>query len=267
MKKVVFAAVLAFAAAASLVWSDPRTMIDIVPPSGLEAKQADLTILHRFLGNVFDRPFVTFFGINEGANVSMAFRFMIGYGVELNLVYDWLHAEVAAGGSWRYTFSGAPVSLQADLQYFNTGQTGGTRAGGLFAAVSGAAGPLFGRLTPVITTGFDSYFVRVSFAAGLLFVILPDVPGLSVIAEFAPPFGIGGAFHADELGGNPAISLAARLDTYGHNFLFVISNSFQLGERRFMTGVPAGAAGTGIGGSGFLNALYFGFTVRRRFDF
>jgi hypothetical protein len=39
----------------------------------------------------------------------------------------------------------------------------------------------------------------------------------------------------------------------------VISNSYQLGERRFMAGAPVG--------SGFLSSLYLGFTVRRRFDF
>ncbi len=255
MKKVAYAALLALAAA-SATWADPRTMIDMIPPSGLEARQMDFSIIHRFLGNIFDRPLVTFFGINEGANVTMEARYMIGWGAQVSLVYDWYHAEITAGGSWRYAFAGAPVSLQADVQYFNLGETGGSRAGGVFGAVAATAGPLFGFISPVLSAGYDSYFNRVGFAGGLLFLILKDVPGLAVIVEASPPFGIGGTLHADQLGANPSLSLAVRLDTYGHNFLFVMSNSYQLGERRLMTGAP-----------GFLNALYLGFTVRRRFDF
>jgi hypothetical protein len=115
-----------------------------------------------------------------------------------------------------------------------------------------------------VALGYDSYLNRVGFAAGLICVI---VPGFSAILEVSPPFGIGGTSHTDELNDNPTLALGLRLDTYGHNFILLISNAYQIGERRFMDGTAAGPQGSGVGGSGFLDALYLGFTIRRRFDF
>jgi hypothetical protein len=245
------------------VWADGRAMLGIISPSALEANQADLSILHRFLGSVLDQPLETFFGISGGANVSMGFRYMIDWGLELNLSYDWTFAEIAGGASFRYRFPAIMLVTQADLQYFNFAQAA-ARAGGVFAALSAQTEPLFGRLSPMMSVGYDSYFNRVGFTAGLLVMI---VPGFSAIAEVYPPFGIGGTFHAEELGGNPTLALGVRLDTYGHNFIFLISNNYQIGERRLMAGTVVGPSGSGLGGSGFLNALYLGFTIRRRFDF
>lgn len=263
MKKSFFAVLLLLALSSLSAMADARAMLNIKSPSALEANQGDLDILHRFFGSIFEQPLQSLFGINSGANVYIGYRYMIGSGIELNASYYWLYQEFTVGASYTYSM---PFGLhtQADLQYFNLASSATERAGGVSAAMSLQTDPLWGLFSPVLVTGYDSYYNRLGFGAGLLVTVME---GLSVIAEVYPPFGIGGTAHTDELAAYATVSLGVRLDTFGHNFVFLVGNSYQMEERRLMAGSIGGPPGTGLGGTGFLNALYLGFNVHRRFDY
>jgi hypothetical protein len=238
-------------------YADPDNMINLKPPSGLDDNQAELTFLHRFIGSVSDRPLETVFGTFTGANVDVGFRYMVKYGIEPNLSFYWLNEEIVVGASYVYRIPAAMLNLQADLQYFNFTAPTSARVGGLWAAVSMQTDPLFGYVSPMLVTGYDSYYNRLGFAAGALVKI---VENLSFMAEVYPPFGIGGTQHTNELGPYTGVALALRLDTFGHNFVLQAGNNYQMGERRLMAGAPGGA-------NGFLSSVYLGFNIHRRFDF
>lgn len=263
MKKSVSIAILMLALPL-LASADPHNMMNLKPPSGLEDNQGELTILHRFIGSIFTQPLQTVFGTFSGANVDVGFRYMIKYGIEVNASFYWLNEEIVVGASYEYKFPAALLNVQADLQYFNFTSPTTERAGGIFAAVSVQTDPLFGFLSPMIVTGYDSYYNRLGFAAGLLVNVAEN---FSVIAEVFPPIGVGGTSHTDEIGSYTGVALGVRLDTFGHNFELLFHNNYQLGERRLMAGAFGGPPGTGIGGSGFLSSVYLGFNIHRRFDF
>ncbi len=242
--------------------ADPMNMLNLRPPSGLEAGQTDARILHRFFGNALSDPLGTVFGIISGANAEFGLRHMFAHGIEADLAYCFLFGEVTAGAAWRYHAPKLPIAAEASIDLFTFLPNSGIRAGGVFGAVSVSTDPLFGRLVPAIVAGYDSYYNRVGFGAALLVYLLQDraavVQNVSLLLEAYPPFGIGGTRNTAELGTFTAVAAGLRLDTLGHNFILEIGNSYQIGERRWMAGAT---------GSSFLGSLHLGFNIHRRFPY
>lgn len=112
--------------------------------------------------------------------------------------------------------------------------------------------PVLKVISPALVVGYDGYEERLGGGFGVAAGF--DREGLlkrvAVIGEYYP------AFARDNERTAPADCFAAgvELQTYGHHFAFLVSNSSQIGTRRLMLGTDA-------------NDLYLGFNIYRLIEF
>jgi hypothetical protein len=250
-KHAAAAALLLLAGAAA--WGYEASLPNLTVPSGLEAGQLDLLILHRFYGSLLEEPFDTFLGMALGANVGFGARFLPLPGLQLRFLYSTQVREIAAGAGYGRWFPAAHLGLQADARYLNREGPAG-RAGSLFASLSAQSEPILKRLRLSGVVGWDSRLNRLGLGTGLIVELLQGTPALSLVGELYPFFAQSWERHPEELGAASAFAFGLRLDTWGHQFSLLAGNSYESGESRLMAGAPA------PGG------LYLGFNIQRRFS-
>jgi hypothetical protein len=239
-----------------------NSLLNLKLPTALEARQAQFIVQHRFFGLVDVKPIDTFFGMSEGANVGIGFRVRVAQKAEVFASHVIRAKEYSAGAGHAFDFPGLPLRGQVDLQYvtyshFVVSQAGASekREHLFFGQLDLAAALHGGRLTPVANLGYDSETDRWGLGIGLNAGVFER---LSLIAEYFPRLTDRNDGLAD------AVALGVKVQTYGHHFLFQLSNGTVIGTRRLMAGVPRSIqTDTGTRNHPWM----FGFGIQRLLEF
>lgn len=252
MKKVFLTAILL---TASLVFCYEHSMLNLITPTGLKQGQAELMIRHRFYGDISEEPFDNFFGMDAGANVNLSGRYQFYDRAEFNFSYSRRKSEKTVGLSYLLELEDFPLYGQFNLSYFSYREEllKDENRQNLLYAISLQHDELFERLTTTLNTAFDGYNERIILGTGLMLEIFDDV---SILAEYYPVMDRDSA--SDDLqkyiGEEDAYAFGIKLDTYGHQFLFLLTNSDDIGLRRVSLGAQKDSY------------LRFGFNIQRRLE-
>jgi hypothetical protein len=168
---------------------------------------------------------------------------MIAYGFEANAGYVSRAAEKTIGLSKTLTVLNGKILTRLDVQYFNYNDyVHDNTDRNFFYGWTLQTMPLFkDRLVATVNAAYDGYNESVGTGFGLSWVLLKR---FSLIGEFYP------LSENSETADRGCFAAGLKIATYGHQFLFRISNTDEMGTRRYMTGTGS-------------NQIYLGFTVMR----
>lgn len=229
-------------------------MFNLFSPSELDDWQKVLAIRHRFYGDVTEEPLSNFFGLDAGANVNLAWRMQFPYNLGLQLEYTRRQQEKQAGIWYRIPFSTLPLQAQILVQFFSYQELSQTESDrqNLFYLLTLQNEPLWDRIRANINFGYDGYNERIMLGLGYTIQVVADV---FLLLEYYPVLDRDSASSNLQryIGPDDAFSLAVKLDTYGHHFIFSLTNTDSIGLRRAALGTAQDAH------------LRLGFNIERRF--
>jgi Membrane bound beta barrel domain (DUF5777) len=231
------------------------SMINLINPSGLKVRDGEIMIRHRFYGDITDDPFDNFLGMDAGANVNLSARYQFYRKTEAKISYSRRQSEKVYGLAYRIDIEDFPVYGQLGLDYFSyeeLSQAETTRKG-MFYHLSLQNEELFERFVTTINTGYDGYNERLVPGLGFTFMITDDI---SLLGEYYPVLDRDSASDklAQYIGAEDAFAFGVKLDTYAHQFIFLLSNSDDVGFRRVSLGAEKDSF------------LRLGFNIQRRLE-
>jgi hypothetical protein len=216
-----------------------NSMLNLKLPSGLEPRQAQFVLAHRFYGPVNEEPLESFFGMAGGANVALGFRVCPYHRFEITASRQFWENENILGAGWAFEVPLLPAVGQIDAAFhsyktFSSASLAYERREFFHARLDLSARPGT-RFLPVVNLAFDteSDGWRAGFGANLT---LTERFGL-----------IGEIFPAPEGGGDAVFAAGLKVQTYGHHFLFQIGNSTEIGTHRLMRGTRSDDLTLGFG--------------------
>jgi hypothetical protein len=250
--------VLFSAAHAYEEWSLPN----LTAPTVLEAPALEVRIQHQFWGRINGPDmFPRFFGMGDGAGVSMGLRGSVWKTLQVYGAYDNYQLssntrqEFSAGTSYAIAVPLLFARVQADGQVFSYAPPGaaeGVRRDGQLVRISLQNEPFFDRARFLAEGGYD--FERQRFGLGLGLDM--GITGMfDVFGEVFPLVDKGDiALGGGAVPANTPFSFGVRITTAGHQFLLFAGNSSETGFRHLMRGTPD-------------NLMRFGFVLKRLFSF
>ncbi|MCF7912091.1 MAG: DUF5777 family beta-barrel protein [Candidatus Cloacimonetes bacterium] len=232
------------------------SMINLINPSGLKSREGEFMIRHRFYGDITDAPLDNFLGMDAGANVNLSARFQFYRKAEAKISYSRRKSEKIAGLAYRIDIEDFPVYGQLGIDYFSyeeLSQPETTRKN-MFYHLSLQNEELFERLVATINTAYDGYNERLVTGFGLTIMITDN---MSLLGEYYPVLDRDNANVklSQYMGAEDAFAFGIKLDTYAHQFIFLLSNSDDVGLRRVSLGVADDSY------------LRLGFNIQRRLEF
>ncbi len=228
--------------------------LSLYTPTTLYEDQAEINLGHRFYGAVDEDILDTFFGMDSGANVRLAYRQNLIYNIELKTAYERQRNRYEIGSSFRFTPFENAVQSQIDLIYSSFKQSGQKNRRNNFVYLISAQNKAWrDRFVITANAGFDAYYERLISGIGI-HIILADK--LTLIGEYYPVWDRDSASDRIKqyLGSNDSYGIGLKIDTYGHHFIFMVGNSDALG--------PSGLS-MGTNNSD----LRFGFNIQRFMQF
>ncbi|MDP8211407.1 MAG: DUF5777 family beta-barrel protein [Candidatus Stygibacter australis] len=231
------------------------SMINLINPSGLKAKEFEIMIRHRFYGDITDDPLNNFLGMDAGANVNLSARYQFYRKAEVKISYSRRKSEKIYGLAYRIDIEDFPVYGQFGIDYFSyeeLSQPEPTRSN-MFYYLSLQNEEILERFVTTLNTAYDGYNER--FVLGLGFA-LELVDNISLLGEYYPVLDrdTADARLAQYIGAEDAYAFGIKLDTYAHQFIFLLSNSDDVGFRRVSFGVDKDSY------------LRLGFNIQRRLE-
>jgi hypothetical protein len=213
----------------------------------MEPKTFELSINHRFYGKAFeDDPLETFFGMDDGANVAVGLRYFYTESLDFQFSHTRVGKQLMAGAGWNEMLSGALTSyIFAGYISEELNPVDG-REGGFLGMASVSAYGLAGNIRPVIQYVYDGIDSRHGLGFGLELGISETS---ALIGEYFPVLDRDDAEPGTVLEEN-AFNFGARVNSWGHQFLFILGNGFGIGARDQMDGATD-------------TDLYLGFSIRR----
>ncbi|UCD19755.1 MAG: hypothetical protein JSU64_01040 [candidate division WOR-3 bacterium] len=221
-------------------------------PSALERNSIVLEVRHRFYGILTEDPLDNFFGLDFGGNVNLGVRYAVVDFLELHMSYTTLEKEYRIGASYAYRPFQIPVQGQVELQYFNF-ERNNVAEGNFYCCAALQTDPIVGIFTPVVNLGYDGFNERIGLGFGLEAGFdwqFGPVERVSVIGEYFP------VVESEELITEDYnyFAFGLKVYTYGHHFMFQVSNGWNIGPRRLMLGTPT-------------DDIYLGFNIHRLLRF
>jgi hypothetical protein len=234
----------------------PLGMQNLRMPSPLNRGSLEFEFQHRFFGSVLDHPLETFFGLDAGSNTYLGLKYTIIPGLELGLSRISYNKEYDADLSYSIFMEKVWTQARLAVEGF-TWKPGDTlRVWSAFPNLTFASGPLFDRIRPSVTAGYDIDASRFGLGAGLVVVLFKNVgyfEDIALVGEFYPYLGEQPPVPEEHITGSFLAGVA--LSTYGHQFMLTVSNSTGLGARNLEAGV--------LRSTGDIFPLQIGFTIRR----
>lgn len=212
-----------------------QSLPNLAVPYTMDAGRMELAIQHRFIGEAFDDPLGDFFGADLGANMFMGTRFFVGRGLEIDLSHTRSMGEYSLGAGWNAQLDNAPLGFHADAALLSLEQPvpgdPENRESSFYGQACAAAGPFADMLTVVANAGYDSDAGRTCLGFGLEGAVSERA---SLAVEYIP------AMDGDDE--HPAAdascwSASLRIDTWGHQFGMIVTNSTGIGLRALSGGV------------------------------
>jgi hypothetical protein len=227
-------------------------MLNLKVPFNLEREQAEFNVRHRFFGEIDEEPFDTFFGMDAGANVNLALRGPVWRNLEVRTGYTRDFSEWTLGAGYALRFQPARLRAQVDVDFFSFEESDVTgRDENFFYRLALETEPLGGRLKPALNIGYDGHHERIGLGLGARLDVLERV---SLLGEYYPVLDRDEDDPASPAGPEDVFALGLELKTYGHRFVFMVGNTWEIGTRRLMLGASS-------------NDLYFGFNIMRLLEF
>ena len=234
MKKLVWMAVLFLACAAARAEQFENPMLNMTVPSGLESGQSYLMINVKPAQTLRDYPKDDLYAIlDKGVNAGIEFRYMAGLNIEAKAGYITGNREQYAGLSYTLPAPKLFFNSQLDMQFFSYKESQGSRYDqNLFYLLSLQSVPLLDeRLAISADLGYDGFNGHIGLGLGASYEIRTHV---RVLAEYYPVFK--GGDPGAVIGSTGCYSVGLKFDTFGHQFIFKVGNSGEIGTRRMMLG-------------------------------
>jgi len=228
-----------------------NSMLNLTLPSGLETKQAQFFLDHRFLGKALkEKPFDNFFGVDNSAFVRFGFRVPIWKTFELMVSRTNNQKEYILGAGYTAVFPGSRFKTKLDVQYFtyryfNFDVLNDQREKAFFGQLAMEYAIFSERCIPVLNIGYDGSTEKTGLGMGIQMVVSKTV---GLIAEYYPKL------KKDPEIPQNSFTIGMKIQTYGHHFLFMLGNSHEIGTRRMMVGA-------------YSKDLYLGITIKRLLEF
>ncbi len=238
----------------ALLYGYQQEFLNLTSVSELQDKESEFTISHRFLGSVEDEPLDTFFGMDIGANVGIAYRYSVYQLFEAKAEYSSGKKEYSVGVSRQILLFEDYIKGQINVDYFSFKEVSiEDRRNNFYYQIALQSTPIFDRIMLNLNAGFDGYYERLTSGIGLGVKVLDN---LTILTEYFPTLDRDSADEriAKYLGEDDSFAIGVKLDTYGHQFIFQLSNSDALNSRRASLGTNDGSD------------LKFGFKLQRRFQ-
>jgi hypothetical protein len=246
--------VIALAAGAAGALGYEQGMPSLEVPYSMEPGKLELVIQHRFVGKAFEDMFDNFFGADLGANVYFGIRYFLPAGFELGASHQRSGGEYGLSAGYNAEISSVPLGLRAGAGLFSvekpTVEDPGNRDTGFYGSACVESEPVAGLFMLAGSLGYDSDAGRACVGFGL------DVSAnerLSFVGEYFP------AMDGDSLHpalGNDCWTAGMRLNTWGHQFGLLLTNSTAIGLRSLAAGVYT-----------VDDQVRLGFSVRRQLSF
>lgn len=251
MRKPILLTILLFCI--SVIHGYENSLLNMINPGELDKKQGQISIIHRFLGDITENPLDNLFGMEAGANVAFTFRYQLFDPLEMNLSYSKVKKEKMLGLAYSYKSETYPLLSQINLEYirFEEPLLTDKYRDGLLIIGSLQNEPFWDRLILTANTGYDAYYERPVLAAGLSYQIVDKVYFISEWYPL-PDKNTTRKNLKKYLGDESSLSFGLKMDTYGHHFKFQISNSNQSNVHRLSLGASKS------------NPWMFGFNLERR---
>jgi hypothetical protein len=253
MRKGILLLILALAFSISIIEAYERDFLNLVSPSELDNWENEVTISHRFLGAVDDKPFDTFFGMDVGANTGIFLRKKFVYNLEAKAGYTRLKKMYHLEGSYKFTPMEFPVQAQVNIRYFSFDEISQDKRRNNFQYLLAIQNdPLMDRIIFNTNIGYDGYYERIVNGFGLGVILLDN---LTLLGEYYPVWDRDSATDRVRkyMGDYDAFAIGIKLDTYGHQFTFLLGNASGFSPREQSLGTND------------KNDLKFGFNLQRRF--
>jgi hypothetical protein len=233
----------------------PLGMSGIRAPSPMNQFATEFEFQHRFYGDILDTN-STFLGMDQGANANLELSFYPIKGLSISVSRISSGKETHLGVSYSHTFR--KIYLKARVGFDIYTYPNDTRYWGYFPNFTVQTEPILGRIEPFLTLGYDSDMDGIfNWGVGLSVTVLKDFyyfTEIALIGEYHPhPRGVG---YIPELRPEGIYLFGIGASTYGHQFLFTLSNTTNLGARQLMYGRVRYMDDVGF-------ELRFGFTIRR----
>lgn len=224
----------------------------IFSPTALSEGEGELSIFHRFQGPVDEDVWNSLFGLNSGANVGLGYRRSFPHYLEAKASYTRAKKRVELGASWRPAPENSLVAAQLDVAWFSFAETGiEERRNNFFLLASAQNGYQSRYAVLTVNAGYDAYYERVFSGAALHLKLNEDI---AVVGEYYPVWDRESAppdLRA-RMGDHDAYAFGLKFGTWGHHFIFSLSNSWQSHPTTMSLGANS-------------SDLYLGFNIHRRF--
>ncbi|MDA3812631.1 MAG: DUF5777 family beta-barrel protein [Candidatus Cloacimonetes bacterium] len=247
--------IVAFLVAIVSLQASDFSMINLINPTGLKQKQAEIMIRHRFYGDITDAPLDNFLGMDAGANVNLSARYQFYRKADVKISYTRRKSEKILGLAYRIDIEDFPVYGQLGIDYFSyeeLSQPETTRHNFLYH-FSFQNEELIDRFAATLNTAYDGYNQRLVLGFGLMIKIVDNI---SLLGEYYPVLDRDSTSEklAQYIGDEDAFAFGLKFDTYGHQFIFLLTNTDDVGLRRTSLGTAQDSH------------LRLGFNIQRRLD-
>jgi len=233
-----------------------QSFLNLVAPSELGDLQTEIGIAHRFYGAYDDKPLDNFFGLDNGANVSVFLRQALLYKTELKLAYIRLNKEYTIDVTNRFTPDEYPVQAQANIGYFSFVDPFDIekRHKNLMFSVAVQNKPLLNRIVFNTNLGYDSEYDRIVNGFG---IGINATDKMTFLGEYYPVWDRDSAPQNIKIlqGKYDCYSMGIKLDTYGHQFMFMLSNNEKMTPKQLSMGTI------------YKKDLKIGFNIQRKMEF
>lgn len=243
---------LSFVLLAGGLFAFEPSALNLRVPSHLEKHALVFDVQHRIRGILTEETFDNFFGIDQGANISMGVRYAVFPRLEVNASYTTSEKEYRLGASYAHHLPQVYLKGQLNVEYFDFERFGERRSNFSYGLALQTY-PLGNVLMPTVNLVYDGFNEKfgLGFGVDLGFdFYFGPIEHISVIGEYYPVLDSEPGITDEE----NYFAGGLRLDTYGHHFMIQVSNGFEIGPRHLMLGVPT-------------NDLYLGFNIHRILQF
>jgi len=240
MKKAV---ILLLIIICSSIFGLERTSFNLKVPSGLDAKQYYMDIIHRMRGNNIS--------VGQGANIALGLRYRAWNNIDVNAYWIKDNKEYNIGASYAYYLPKVMLRSQVDVNFFSYEKPPLSRRQNFFYNLSLQTEP-FGKIfVPTVNVAYDGYNQKIGLGAGADFgfnLNIGPVESVNVIGEYFPVLNRDSLVNLNRPKNSFAFGL--KFNTYQHQFMFMVHNNWEITSRRLMLGAPN-------------NNLHFGFVMNR----
>lgn len=255
MKKIIILSIIMVFIPYILVAYDDSGGLNLKGVTALKTGQSELRIDHRFYGKINEKPTDTFFGLYSGADVSLALRYLLWSTFEINTSFTRYENENTIGLSYAVLLPMFKGQIDAQLfsykRYDIDAQEEKRMTNG-FALLSLQTDPMMKAIIPTANIGYNAENKEIGAGIGIMIIVLKGMGTMQKLALL-------GEYYPTKLeNSDNCYSFGIRVETYGHNFDFLLSNNSISGVRRLMLGNPKII--------GIDRGLYLGFNLKRLID-